>query len=178
MRQSHIGFGWQPKARIILVLLVVAAQAIAAAYFLVDGIDDILKRSDGGISFEIVMDCIVALALIAGLIVATLYARHMSAEIRHKDRSLSIARGALAQQVSARFEEWGLTTGEAEVALFAMKGCNITEIARLRNAANGTVRSQLSQVYTKAGVSSQSMLVSLFIEDLLDIPSRESAFQN
>ncbi len=170
MNQADQNFDWKPKGRMVLILLVVAAQAIAAAYFLVDGIDDIRNASKSGISFEIVMDCVVAVALIAGLIVATRYAQHMSAEVRHKDRSLKIARGALAQQISARFNEWGLTSGEAEVALFAMKGCNISEIARLRNAANGTVRSQLSQVYAKAGVSSQSMLVSLFIEDLLDAP--------
>jgi hypothetical protein len=30
------------------------------------------------------------------------------------------------------------------------------------------VRAQLSQVYAKAGVGSQAMLMSLFLEDLLD----------
>jgi DNA-binding CsgD family transcriptional regulator len=30
------------------------------------------------------------------------------------------------------------------------------------------VRSQLSQVYAKAGVKSQAMLVALFIDDLID----------
>ena len=54
------------------------------------------------------------------------------------------------------------------MALFALKGCDVAEIAELRGAATGTVRSQLSQIYAKAGVTSQAMLVSLFIEDLLD----------
>lgn len=60
-----------------------------------------------------------------------------------------------------------LTAAECDVALFALKGCDAAEIARLRGAAQGTVRAQLSQVYAKAGVTSQAGLVSLFLEDLL-----------
>ena len=60
-----------------------------------------------------------------------------------------------------------MSAGESEVALFAIKGCSVSEIALLRNTATGTVRSQLSQIYAKAGVTSQSMLTSIFIEELL-----------
>lgn len=66
--------------------------------------------------------------------------------------------------------EWKLTPAEAEVAFFALKGRDVAEIAQLRGAAAGTIRSQLNQVYAKAGAVSQAMLVSLFIEDLLDLP--------
>ena len=69
--------------------------------------------------------------------------------------------------ICLRFEEWQLAAAKAAVALFALKGCDAPEIARLRGAASGTVRAQLSAVYAKAGVSSQAALVSLFIEDLL-----------
>ena len=61
------------------------------------------------------------------------------------------------------------------MALFALKGCDVAEIARLRGAAAGTIRSQLSQIYAKAGVSSQAMLVSVFIDDLLDAPPQAKA---
>lgn len=169
MPQSKNDFSGLARGRTI-VLVLVAVQAVAAAYFLFDGIDDIIEQAKQGIGLEVVMDCVVALALIAGLIVGARYAEAMSAEMQRKDRSLEVARGALSEQISIRFNEWGLTSGEAEVALFAMKGCNVAEIANLRGAAQGTVRAQLSQVYAKAGVSSQSMLVSLFIEDLLDAP--------
>ena len=79
-----------------------------------------------------------------------------------------MAKGALGELVQMRFREWSLSSAEQEVALFALKGCSVTEIARMRGAANGTVRSQLSQIYTKAGVTSQAMLVSLFFDDLLE----------
>ena len=75
--------------------------------------------------------------------------------------------GSDGGHIAVRFGEWGLTAAEGDVALFALKGCDAAEIARLRGAAQGTVRAQLSQVYAKAGVSSQAGLVSLFLDDLL-----------
>lgn len=158
------------SVRTFLLAVIVAVQAIAAVYFLTDGIGDIFEQAKSGVGFEVIMDCVVAIALIAGIWVGVRHFRETAGELRRKDAALGIARGALAEHMALRFSEWGLTIGESEVALFAMKGCNIAEIAQLRQAAHGTVRSQLSQIYAKAGVSSQSMLVSLFIEDLIDLP--------
>lgn len=78
-----------------------------------------------------------------------------------------LAKGALAEHIALKFTEWQLSAAEAEVAMLALKGFQPPEIARLRGAAAGTVRSQLSQVYSKAGVTSHSMLLAIFIEDLL-----------
>ena len=79
-----------------------------------------------------------------------------------------MARGAMAQLIELRFAEWNLTRSESEVALFAIKGSTIPDIARLRGSAEGTVRSQLSQVYAKAGVANQTMLLAVFLDDLID----------
>lgn len=154
--------------RVVGPVAILALQAVAATYFVVDGIDDLIAQAGQGFSLEIAMECIVAFALLGGVVMGSRHVRKITAELRHKDRALANARGALAEHIALRFEEWGLTPGEGEVALFALKGCDVAEIARLRGAAAGTVRSQLSQIYAKAGVSSQAMLVSLFIEDLLD----------
>jgi DNA-binding NarL/FixJ family response regulator len=56
----------------------------------------------------------------------------------------------------------------ADVALFAIKGCDAAEIAHLRGAALGTVHAKLTRVYAKAGVNSQSALVALFLDELID----------
>ena len=161
---------WFANPRIAMLIMIVVIQAVAAAYFLIDAISDIAAQADTGFDFEMLMDCVVALALIVGIVVGVQYFRKTTDELRRKDVSLQIARGALAEHIALRFEEWGLTSSEGDIALFAMKGCNVAEIASLRNSAAGTVRSQLSQIYAKAGVSSQSMLVSSFIEDLLEAP--------
>lgn len=154
--------------RIAGPIAILALQSIAAIYFMVDGVDDLIAQAGRGFSLEIAMECVVAFALLGGVVMGSRHLGRITAELRRKDRALAKARGALAEHIELRFDEWGLTPGEGEVALFALKGCDVAEIARLRGAAAGTVRSQLSQIYAKAGVSSQAMLVSLFIEDLLD----------
>jgi DNA-binding CsgD family transcriptional regulator len=86
---------------------------------------------------------------------------------KRQQAALAVARGSIAELLDIKFNHWGLSPSEREVALFALKGCNIAEIARLRGSAEGTVRSQLSQVYTKAEVTSQSMLIGQFVEELV-----------
>ena len=150
-----------------LVVAVLVLQLVAAAYFIFDGVMDVWASAGHGQAFSNLMELVVALALAGGIIVAAGYTRALMHEARKNAHTLAIARGALSDLLDMRFAEWGLSPGETEVALFAIKGLAVTDIARIRGAATGTVRSQLSQVYTKAGVSSQSMLVSLFIEDLM-----------
>lgn len=159
--------------RIAVPIGVMLLQSIAAVYFVVDGVDDLIAQAHDGFTLDIVMECLIALALLGGVVLSSRYVARLTKELRWKEQSLASARGALAEHIAFRFQEWRLTPGEGEVALFALKGCDVSEIARLRGAATGTVRSQLSQIYAKANVSSQAMLVSLFIEDLLDIaPTR------
>jgi DNA-binding CsgD family transcriptional regulator len=69
--------------------------------------------------------------------------------------------------LAERFDEWGLTPAEKDVALFAIKGMSTSEIAGLRNTSEGTVKAQTNAIYRKAGVSGRSQLLSLFIEDLM-----------
>lgn len=64
---------------------------------------------------------------------------------------LAPARGALGEHIATRLGEWGLTPGESDVALFALKGCDIAETARLCGAATGTLRAQLAISTRKRG---------------------------
>ena len=145
-------------------------QVVAAAFFVADGIEDWMIASADGLKLELAMECVIALALFTGVILSSRNIVRLTRDLRRKEQALARAQGAFAEHVDLRFKEWGLTRGEEEVALFALKGCDVAEIARLRGAAAGTIRSQLSQIYAKAGVSSQAMLVSVFIDDLLDKP--------
>jgi len=43
------------------------------------------------------------------------------------------------------------SAAQADVAMFALKGCTVAEIADIPSAAQGMVRAQLSQVYAKRG---------------------------
>jgi DNA-binding CsgD family transcriptional regulator len=166
MRRRSDALGTRQTFRDILPALVaIAFQVLACVYFVGDALLDQSDPATSGVAsaFEI----IIALALMAGIILGAAYIMRLIREARIREASVAVARGAMSRILSQRFVEWGLSAAEADVALFALKGCTVAEIAYMRAAARGTVRAQLSQVYAKAGVSSQPMLMSLFLEELM-----------
>lgn len=148
--------------RVWIAALVVSLQSVAAIYFIVDAVQE------SGVGALAVNDILVALALLAGSLFGGMMVRRLLEEARRHAAALAVARGAMGELIEERFAAWGLSPSEAEVALFALKGCTIAEIAQLRGSASGTVRSQLSQVYAKAEVSGQPMLMSLFLDELVE----------
>ncbi|WP_438956238.1 helix-turn-helix transcriptional regulator [Cognatiyoonia sp.] len=84
---------------------------------------------------------------------------------------LRAASGAFMELMEDRFSEWGLTSAEREVALFSVKGMSAQEISALRDLSEGTVKAQTNAIYRKAGVSGRSQILSLFIDDLVEIPT-------
>ncbi|MBX3595639.1 MAG: hypothetical protein KF783_14275 [Sphingomonas sp.] len=143
-------------------------QVVAAAYFLIDGIADIVAEARHGITAEVATECLIAAALVLGVVMGARHAQSLMREARRADHVSRAARGAMSALIEDQFRAWDLSRAEAEVALFILKGCSIAEIAQMRAAAEGTVRSQLSQVYEKAGVRNQAALLAVFIDPLLD----------
>lgn len=84
------------------------------------------------------------------------------------EAQLQFASGAFMDVLGQRFSAWGLTPAERDVALFAIKGLSIHEIADLRRTSEGTVKAQTAAIYRKASVSERPQPLSLFIEDLMD----------
>ena len=71
--------------------------------------------------------------------------------------------------LNTRFDQWGLTQAEREVALFAIKGLSVQEMARLRATSEGTIKAQTASIYRKANVTGRPQLLSLIIEDLMGV---------
>jgi len=147
-------------------ILIVLAQSLACLFFVTDALSDESGGQEGGSGN--LLEIGVSLALVAGIVLGAIYLFHLVREIRTRAAVVAVARDAMSRIIADRFVDWGLSAAETDVALFALKGCSVTEIAGLRSSAPGTVRAQLSQVYAKAGVSSQAMLMSIFLEDLMD----------
>lgn len=145
---------------------VVVLQVLACGYFVADALSDEAGPASPGSGS--IFEVVVALALLAGVALGAAHIKRLTQENRARENALAIARGALSRILADRFADWRLSSAEADVALFALKGCTIAQIAKMRSAATGTVRAQLSQVYAKAGVSSQPMLMSLFLDDLMN----------
>lgn len=157
------------KVTSLVSLLVI--QAMAAAFFVGDVIADL---TFDGLDAHVALEAAVSLALVLGLVFGVREVRRTIESARRNEEALAIAKGALSDVMEHNFDNWQLTSAERDVALLAVKGCDINEISDLRQVAQGTVRAQLSRVYAKSGVSSRTELISLFIEDLIDLGPAES----
>jgi len=160
--------GRRRNRHLLAVAVILTVQAIGAIFFVADALGDLVNDGPG---IHLAVEGLVAFALLAGVLFGARQLRIMLEDARRREEALAAASGALAELIGQRFAEWGLTVAESDVALFALKGCDIAEIAALRQSAEGTVRAQLARIYAKAGVSSRAALVSLFFEDLLDVRS-------
>ncbi|MFN7223163.1 MAG: response regulator transcription factor [Paracoccaceae bacterium] len=91
---------------------------------------------------------------------------HRSALADAKDR-IDAVRGDFAELVGARFREWGLSPAEYEIALLTVKGLRIAEIAKMRDSRESTIKSHLSAIFKKGGVSSRTELLAKFVDEFL-----------
>jgi len=144
-------------------------QAGFTAVFLWDLVASILGLRSTPLTWQMreIIQVGAALGLLAGLIAGTLVLRHARARQRVAEDNLRAASGEFMAVVDDRFVEWALTPAERDVALFALKGLSLAEIADLRNTSEGTVKAQTNAIYRKAGVTGRPQLLSLFIDDLL-----------
>jgi len=152
-----------------VILAIFVVQILCAAFFVSNILFSIL-----GIPFIIswrlieVIELGAALGLLTGVVFGAMVLRRALRRSAAAEAQLRIASGAFMELIEERFQEWALTPAERDVALFAIKGLTIQEIASARNTSEGTVKAQTNAIYRKAGVSSRAQLVSLFIDDLID----------
>lgn len=143
-------------------------QALCAIFFLFDAIVDFfglialpaLRKTD---SFEYVM----ASALILSLVFTGILLRLVALRQQRMADQLKVASGAFAELLEEHFTQWNLTKSERDVALLAIKGFSIAEMAGVRDTMEGTIKAQCNAIYRKAGVSGRPQLLSLFIDELM-----------
>ena len=153
------------------LVTLIAVQASCAAFFLWDAVED--ARNFGLLpftDFHLIVEGVAVLTLIAAVVFETRYLMALLRRKAHLEDQVSIAAGAFHDLMIAHFDRWGLSPAERDVAMFAIKGLSIAEIAQLRGSAEGTVKSQLNAVYRKAGVTGRAALLGLLIDDLMAGP--------
>jgi DNA-binding CsgD family transcriptional regulator len=153
-------------AALVAVLLV---QAGAMVFFMGDVIFDIIED---GPAAHVLFEMLVCVALLAGVIFGAVEVRRTLDLVRTQGTALRVAAGELSRVIEAQFREWALTPAESDVAMLALKGLDVAEIAAVRGAAQGTVRAQLTRIYAKAGVSGRAQFAAFFVEDLLSEGTR------
>jgi len=152
-----------------IAALIFAVQFICAAFFVWDIVSSVLGLRSQPINWQLreLIEIGAAVGLILGLVLGALALHRVARERNFATEGLRRASGVFMVLLEERFLEWGLTPAEKDVALFAIKGMSLAEIARLRNTSEGTVKAQTNAIYRKAGVSGRPQLLSLFIEELM-----------
>ena len=157
------------KTRVLWIWALMGLQVVLAAFFALDIIADLfgVVETPGRAQY---IEVLVAPALVAGLIATALYLHSLTRQQAALRRQLGVASGAFSELLDAQFDQWKLSASERDVALLAIKGLSVAEIADIRNTREGTIKAQCGAVYRKAGVSGRLQLLSLFIEDLMSDP--------
>lgn len=146
-------------------------QSLCALFFAFDAAVDIAGLEQKGQFREsVAFEVLVTAVLVVSLVFTAYEIRRVSRKQDRMSAQLRLARGAFDDVVKAHFDEWGLTEAEKDVALLAIKGLSLSEIADVRGSQEGTIKAQSAAVYRKAGVSGRLQLLSLFIEDLMGDP--------
>lgn len=152
-----------------LFVAILLVQVVCAAFFVSDMLFSILRIPVDPVPWRYreLMEIGAGFGLLIGVGLGALLLRASVRRTRLVENALRAASGAFMELVSERFDEWGLTPAERDVALFALKGFSLSEIARLRDTSEGTVKAQTNAIYRKAGVSGRPQLLSVFVEDLM-----------
>lgn len=159
------------QSQIVGLFALIVVQVFCAIFFIGDVLEDaVLLGGFANMNLHLFVELIASLVLLIAIAVEIKTMMAMHARQKATEKSMAVARGALHDVIEGYFSEWALTPAEKDVAGFVIKGSSISEIAMMREAAEGTVKTQLNAVYRKAKVSGRSQLVSLLIEDLMDQP--------
>ncbi len=155
------------------VLAVISLQLFCAVFLLWDILSSVFGLPVAPLNWQVYE--LVQLGTAAGLVIGVGMGAHMIRTARRRteraESALRAASGAFMEVLEERFADWNLTPAERDVALFAIKGLSIQEIATLRNTSDGTVKAQTNAIYRKAGVNGRPQLLSLFIEELMEMRS-------
>jgi len=142
--------------------------AICEAFFLMDVVADIFHMDIAAPWIDhSALELVASIALAFSLVAIGWQIRRLLQENRNARRAVQVASGELLQIIYAKFENWNLTPSEVEIALLLIKGLSTQEISDIRNTRPGTIKSQGSAIYRKAGVAGRNELAAYFVEDLL-----------
>lgn len=155
-------------SRTVVLWSLFLVQAVCCIYFLMDVAWDLLWPSSfNALADSDIIEALVTIALFFGLAFTGNELRQLLSRQTELEDQIKVASGAFSEVLEARFHLWSLTSAEREIAILAIKGFSIAEMAELRETKQGTVKAQCAAVYRKADVSGRLQLLSVFLDDLL-----------
>lgn len=154
----------------VLLALLLLLQVACALFFVSDILSSLIGLRVQPLDWQLreFLEIAAAFGLVFGVAMGALMLRQSLRRTHVAEEKLRMASAAFMDLMFEKFSSWALTPAEQDVALFAIKGLSISEIALLRKTSEGTVKAQTNAIYRKANVAGRPQLLSLFIEDLID----------
>jgi DNA-binding CsgD family transcriptional regulator len=156
------------ERRAMTLAAIIVLQSLCAIFFIGDVFFDV-SEGDHLDDIHLALEAISAIALTIGVLFLMHELRDLLNRMTVMDVGIRAARGDMAALIDSFFQQWKLTPSERDVALLILKGINNDAIAKIRGTAPSTVRAQSTQIYAKADVDGRAQLISLFMEELLNI---------
>ena len=156
-------------ARRYLFFGILVVQVVCALFFVANILMSVLGSAPIPWQMSEFIELGAAIGLLLGVGTGAMFLRATMRRNRRVEDQLRVASGAFAELLQERFTEWGLTPAERDVGLFAIKGMSTKEIAGMRDSSEGTVKAQTNAIYRKAGVAGRTQLLSLFIDELMNV---------
>ncbi len=151
-----------------IIAIILGVQVLSAFFFVGNILSSVLGFAPIAWQLSEYIEVGAVVGLVLGIFAAGSALRSAHSRARNAEGRLRAVSGEFLELMQERFNDWGLTPAEKDVALFALKGLTSSEIAELRNTSEGTVKAQTNSIYRKAEVTGRPQLLSLFIDDLLD----------
>ncbi len=122
-------------------------------------------------AFHLIIEALAVCMLFFGYRLAYRELKTLHSADDEKARLLACLRGHFDEIIDAQFKVWNLSPAERDIALLSLRGSRISDIAKMRNTSEGTVKAQLSAVYHKSGINTRSELLAFFMDEFLDYAS-------
>ena len=147
---------------------IVFLQVVFSLFYIADMAMELFGLRKVAVSWEYreIVQMVTIAGMLLGAFLGVVVLRGIGKSMREVDNRMLAASGEFHKLMARRFEEWGLSPSEKDVALFTLKGLSNSEIAEIRGKSVGTIKAQCNAIYQKADVSGRTQLLSNFIEDL------------
>ncbi|MCC5982768.1 MAG: helix-turn-helix transcriptional regulator [Rhodobacteraceae bacterium] len=157
------------KGTLVLLVCALVVQFMGAGFFIAKILSDVFLFRIPFIPWEMVevLELMASVGLLFGVASSVTLILMSVRRIDRLSDQITALGGQFQEYIDRQFLEWNLTPTERNVALLAIKGFSNAEIARLRGTTESTVKSQLTSIFRKTGLSSRQQLTTYFIEDLV-----------
>ena len=157
------------------ILVSLGLMLVSSIFFIFDVAADLSEHLAAGVSYpqvelvHLIFELTAVLALILGMVQMVMHLRGLERLSDAQAASLHHLREDFDALIRQKFSDWGLSKTEADIGLLIVRGLNNEEIAKVRGVKLGTIKSQTHSLMVKAGVKSRFELLSLFMDEFIDI---------